>query len=74
VGADLKTGNCDDLDVRDTVGPGTYALALAVYDVTAIFSFDNERITPEHVLLPLAGVALTALLRRRSTACEFRQE
>jgi len=32
VGMDPTTGNCDDLDFQDTLGPGTYTLALAVYN------------------------------------------
>jgi hypothetical protein len=32
VGADPVTGNCDDLYFQDTLGPGTYTLALAVDD------------------------------------------
>jgi hypothetical protein len=32
VGKDPVTGNCDDLYFQDTLGPGTYTLALAVYD------------------------------------------
>jgi hypothetical protein len=32
VGTDPITGNCDDLFFQDTLGPGAYTLALAVYD------------------------------------------
>jgi hypothetical protein len=32
VGTDPVTGNCDDLSFQNTLGPGTYTLALAVYD------------------------------------------
>jgi len=32
VGTDPTTGNCDDLYFQDTLGPGTYTLALAVDD------------------------------------------
>jgi len=32
VGTDPVTGNCDDLYFQDTLGPGTFTLALAVYD------------------------------------------
>jgi hypothetical protein len=32
VGKDSGTGNCDDLYFKDTLGPGTFTLALAVYD------------------------------------------
>jgi hypothetical protein len=32
VGTDPTTGNCDDLDFQDTLGPGTFTLALAVFD------------------------------------------
>jgi hypothetical protein len=32
VGQDPTTGNCDDLYFQDTLGPGTFTLALAVYD------------------------------------------
>jgi hypothetical protein len=32
VATDPVTGNCDDLYFQDTLGPGTYTLALAVYD------------------------------------------
>jgi hypothetical protein len=34
VGMDPTTGNCDDLFFQDTLGPGTYTLALAVYNNT----------------------------------------
>jgi len=36
VGTDPTTLNCDDLYFQDTLGPGTYTLALAVYDNTPI--------------------------------------
>jgi hypothetical protein len=36
VGTDPTTGNCDDLDFQDTLGPGTFTLALAVLDNTPI--------------------------------------
>jgi hypothetical protein len=32
VGTDPVTGNCDDLFFQNTLGPGTFTLALAVYD------------------------------------------
>jgi hypothetical protein len=32
VAADPVTGNCDDLFFQNTLGPGSYTLALAVYD------------------------------------------
>jgi len=32
VGQDPITGNCDDIFFQDTLGPGTFTLALAVYD------------------------------------------
>jgi hypothetical protein len=32
VGTDPTTGNCDDLHFQDTLGPGTFTLALAVYN------------------------------------------
>ena len=32
VGTDTTTGNCDDLFYQDILGPGTFTLALAVYD------------------------------------------
>jgi hypothetical protein len=32
VGKDAVTGNCDDLYFQDTLGPGTFTLALAVYN------------------------------------------
>jgi hypothetical protein len=32
VGSDPTTQNCDDLFFQDTLGPGTFTLALAVYD------------------------------------------
>lgn len=36
VGQDPTTGNCDDLYFQDSLGPGTYTLALAVYDNTPV--------------------------------------
>jgi hypothetical protein len=36
VGTDPTTGNCDDLFFQDTLGPGTYTLALAVYNNTPV--------------------------------------
>jgi hypothetical protein len=36
VGKDPTTGNCDDLDFQDTLGPGTFTLALAVYNNTPV--------------------------------------
>jgi hypothetical protein len=39
VGTDPATGNCDDLDFQDTLGPGTLTLALAVFDNTPVGLF-----------------------------------
>jgi hypothetical protein len=36
VGKDPTTGNCDDLYFQDTLGPGTFTLALAVYNNTPV--------------------------------------
>jgi hypothetical protein len=36
VGRDPTTGNCDDLYFRDLLTPGTYTLALAVYENTPV--------------------------------------
>src|ERR1700693_3687600 len=36
VGTDPVTGNCDDLNFQDTLGPGTFTLALAVFDNTPV--------------------------------------
>jgi hypothetical protein len=36
VGADPTTGNCDDLYFQDTLGPGTFTLALAVLNNTPV--------------------------------------
>jgi hypothetical protein len=36
VGTDPTTGNCDDLNFQDTLGPGTFTLALAVFDNTPV--------------------------------------
>jgi hypothetical protein len=39
VGQDPTTGNCDDLEFQDTLGPGTFTLALAVLDNTPVGFF-----------------------------------
>jgi hypothetical protein len=39
VGTDPVTGNCDDLYFQDTLGPGTFTLALAVYNNTPVGMF-----------------------------------
>jgi hypothetical protein len=36
VGTDPTTGNCDDLYFQDTLGPGTFTLALAAFDNTPV--------------------------------------
>jgi hypothetical protein len=110
VGTDPTTGNCDDLYFQDLLGPGTYTLALAVYDNTPVgvypadgfvddsnpgftcagtsgnfcdltaalrqsrtgdyaISITTVAAVPEpgSTLLLFTGVALAALLRRRSS-------
>jgi hypothetical protein len=39
VGTDPVTGNCDDLYFQDLLGPGTFTLALAVYDNSPVDNF-----------------------------------
>jgi hypothetical protein len=39
VGTDPTTGNCDDLYFQDTLGPGTFTLALAVFNNTPVGNF-----------------------------------
>ena len=39
VGTDPVTGNCDDLYFQDNLGPGTFTLALAVYNNTPVGMF-----------------------------------
>jgi hypothetical protein len=42
VGADPTTGNCDDIFFEDTLGPGTFTLALAVLDNTPLGMFESD--------------------------------
>jgi len=42
VGTDPTTGNCDDLYFQDTLGPGTFTLALAVYNNTPVGNFATD--------------------------------
>src|SRR5580704_5136907 len=42
VGQDPTTGNCDDLYCQDTLGPGTFTLALAVFDNTPVGFFASD--------------------------------
>jgi hypothetical protein len=42
VGTDPVTGNCDDLYFQDTLGPGTFTLALAVLNNTPVGMFASN--------------------------------